>query len=204
MSSDTDIANRAMRILKAGRITSLTDGSNNANVALDVFTEVRDDLLRSHHWNFAQKWVKLAQISTVPVFEFDHAYALPADWVKTVTVHDNDAGVSTVIYREGEVDGQGALLCSSDEIWIRYIYKATDPNRMPPDFRTAFSFALAIAMPGINNLSAGREDLLMREAKSRLRRAKHADAMGSIPERRPSGSWVATRAGWPSWRAWPD
>ena len=38
MTSDTDIVNVAMRLLKANRITALADGSNNANVADDVFT----------------------------------------------------------------------------------------------------------------------------------------------------------------------
>ena len=192
-----------MRLLKANRITSLTDGSNNANAANDVFTEVRDNLLRSHNWNFGQKWAKLAQLSTTPVFEFDNAYALPSDWIRTVSVHDNDAGISTLIYREGEVDGQGVILHSADELWMRYIYRVTDPNRMAADFRMAFSYALALAIPGVSNLSAAREERLEKRATTRLRRAKHSDAMGSAPERRPVGSWVTSRGGLPSGRAWP-
>ena len=204
MSSDTDIANRAMRLLKANRITSLTDGSNNANAANDVFTEVREDLLRAHNWNFAQKWAKLAKLSEAPAFEFDNAFALPADWLRTVTVHDNDAGVGPPpLYREGEIDDQGAILSSADEMWMRYIYRLTDPNRMAADFRAAFAFALALAIPGIPNLSAGREERLEKRAEVRLRRAKHADAMGSTPEKRPVGSWVTSRGGWPPTRAWP-
>lgn len=204
MASDTDIANRSMRLLKANRITSLTDGSNNANVANDVFAEVREDLLRAHNWNFAQKWVQLAKLSEVPAFEFDNAFALPSDWMRTVSVHDNDAGVGAApLYREGEVDDQGVILSSADEMWMRYVYRVTDPNRMAADFRSAFSFALALAMPGISNLSAVREDRLDGRAERRLRRAKHSDAMGSVPEKRPVGSWVTSRGGYPPWRAWP-
>ena len=203
MSSNTDIANLSMRLLKANRITSLTDGSNNANAANDVFTEVRDDLLRSHNWNFGQKWAKLAQLSTTPVFEFDNAYALPSDWIRTVSVHDNDAGAGTLVYREGEVDDQGVILHSADELWMRYIYRVTDPNRMAADFRMAFSYALALAIPGVSNLSAGREERLEKRAVTRLRRAKHSDAMGSAPERRPVGSWITSRGGLPFGRAGP-
>lgn len=195
MSSNTHIANVAMRILKANRITSLTDGSNNANAANDVFTEVRDDLLRSHNWNFGQKWAKLAQLTTTPVFEFDNAYALPSDWIRTVSVHDNDAGAGTAFYREGEIDDQGVILHSADELWMRYIYKVTDPNRMTVDFRMAFSHALALAIPGVSNLSAAREERLEKRATVRLRRAKHSDAVGSAPERRPVGSWITSRGG---------
>ena len=204
MSSNTDIANVTMRLLKANRITSLTDGSNNANAANDVFVEVRDDLLRSHNWNFGQKWAKLAQLTTTPVFEFDNAYALPSDWIRTVSVHDNDAGAGTLVYREGEIDDQGVILHSADELWMRYIYRVTDPNRMAADFRTAFAYALALAIPGVSNLSAAREERLEKRADSRLRRAKHSDALGSAPEQRPVGSWITSRGGWPPFRAWPD
>lgn len=204
MASETDIANRALRILKASRITAIDDQSANANKVVDVFTEVRDELLRGHNWNFAQRWVKLAQNSTVPTFEFDHAYTLPSDWIRTVSVHHNDAGAGTVFFREGEVAKVGVILCSPDEIWMRYIYQVTDPNRMPPDFRSAFAFELALAIPGVPNLSTAREESIRQEARRRLNRAKHSDAIGSSPELRPPGSWVTVRGGYPSWRAWPD
>ena len=203
MASDTDIVNRAMQLLKAKRITSLTDGSDGANAANDVFTEVRDDLLRSHNWNFATRRQKLAKSSTAPTFEFDNAYPLPADWLRTVSVHGNDAGAGTLLSREEEVDDQGSIVTSSDELWIRYVYRVTDPNRMAADFRTAFAFALALAIPGVSNLSAAREEKLEGRAESRLRKAKHSDAVGSMPERRPPGSWVTSRGGFPG-RAWPN
>jgi len=193
-----------LRLLMAQRITSLTDGSNNANAAIDVYTQVRDDLLRSHNWNFATRRRKLAQTSTDPTFEFDHAYVLPSDWLRTVSVHDNDAGAGTLLYREEEVSNQGAIVASADEIWIRYIYRVTDPNRMPADFRAALAYSLALAIPGVSNLSAAREDRLEDRAERRIRKAKHSDAMGSAPEQRPAGSWITVRGGYPGWRAWPD
>lgn len=204
MSSETDIANRAMRLLKANRITSMGDGSDNANAANDVYTEVRDSLLRSHNWNFASRRVKLAQSSTTPVFEFDNAYALPSDWLRTVSIHDNDAGAGAVLFREEEVGGQGVILCSADEVWMRYVYRVTDVNRMAADFRTALAFELALAMPGVSNLSAAREGELDKRAATLLRKAKHSDAVGSSPEQRPAGSWTTSRGGYPGWRAWPD
>ena len=192
-----------MRLLKANRITSLTDGSNNANAANDVFEEIREDLLRAHNWNFATRRQKLAKKTNAPVSEFDNAYALPSDWLRTVGVHDNDASAGTVLWREEEQDDVGVILSSADELWMRYVYRLTDPNRMAADFRTAFAYALALALPGVSNLSAAREVELRKEDKKRLNRAKHSDATGSVPERRPLGSWVTSRGGWPSGRAWP-
>ncbi len=201
MASNTDIANVAMRLLKADRITSLTAGDKNANVANDVFAEVREDLLRAHPWNFASRFEKLAQLSTAPTFEFDNAYGLPDLWLRTITVHDNDAGAGTLVYREVEVANVGAIATSVDEMWMRFVYSVTDPNRMAADFRMAFSYALALAMPGISNLSAAREERLEGRARSRLNRAKHSDAVGSMPEQRPPGSWITSRGGLHG--AWP-
>ena len=203
MTSETDIAKEALYLLKAGRIDSLSEDTNNAIKINDVFESVRDRLLRGHNWNFAQKWVKLAQSSTTPVFEFDNAYVLPADWIRTVSVHDNDAGAGGLLYREGEVAGQGVILHSADELWMRYIYRVTDPNRMAADFITAFAYALALAVPGIPNASTTSLVELRKEARIMLREAKHSDAVGSAPERRPVGSWVTSRGGWPPGRAWP-
>ncbi len=203
MASETTIVNEAMRLLKTDRITSLTDGSTAANAAKDVYVEIRDDLLAGHPWNFGSKFAKLAQITATPIFEFDNAYSLPADWLRTVTVHDNDGGFGTLIYREAEVDGVGVIATSVDEMWMRYVYRVTDPNRMSAGFRAALSYALALAMPGISNLSAAREDRLAGRAEGKLRRAKHMDATGSMPERRPAGSWITSRGGGIHGHDWP-
>ena len=203
MASNTDIANWALRLLKAQNIV-FSDGSKNANVVDDMFELVRIDLLRSHNWNFATKRVKLTQGGTDPAFEFDNAFLMPADWLRTISVHDNDAGAGALLYRHEEVNSVGSILTSADEVWMRYVYSLSTSTLMTGDFVAAFAHALAVAMPGISNLSAAGQDKLERKATKVLNRAKHTDAVGSSPEARPAGSWVTVRGGYPGWRAWPD
>lgn len=189
MASVTGIINVALRQLGATRITSLTDGSKNANVANDIFEPVRDSFLRSHTWNFATSRVQLAQLSTDPAFGFDNAFQLPADWLRTVSVHDNDAGVGVVPYR---IEGD-QLHADVEEIYLRYIKKVTDPNAMTPDFREALSYILAerMAIP-VAESNTLRE--LMREGAERYSRlARSADAVEDYPEDFPAGSWVEDR-----------
>ena len=200
--SDTDLVNRALRLLKSGAITSLTDGSKNANVSIDVYDEARDDMLRSHTWHFARKLVKLAKLSTAPVFGFDNAFALPSDWIRTVTLHDNDAGLGNSVFEEVEVEAVGALASSITDAYLKYIYRVTDPNRMAPDFRTALVYSLAVQMPGISNLSTAGWDRLELRSIRRLNKAKSSDSLGSPLEQRPIGSWVSARQIWPTTR-WP-
>ena len=204
MASDTGIANVALRLLKANRIVALTDGSNNANAANDVFASVRDGLLRAHNWNFATKRQKLAKSATTPVSGFDNAFPLPSDWIRTVHVHSNDAEAGNPpLYREEELDDGGVIVTDVDELWMRYIYRVTNPNRMAADFQAAFAHALAVAIPGVSNSSAAELAELRTEARSLLNRAKHSDALGSSPERRPPGSWITSRGGSPSGHSWP-
>lgn len=202
MASTTDIVNRALRLLKAQRIASLTDGSKNATVANDIYTGVRDDLLRAHTWKFATKLTTLGRLAAAPAFEFDYAYSLPADWMRTISLHDNDAGLGAVNYREAEVANTGALLCSIETAYIKYVYNVTDPNRMASDFRTALAYELAVQMPGIANLSGAEWERLEKGAQKHLTRAKSADALGTPAQRRPVGSWASSRNSWPSTR-WP-
>lgn len=193
MPSEVDIVNGALRLVGGGRITSLTDGSNNANVANDLYEELRDDLLRSHPWNFATKRQKLAQSVTAPAFEFDHAYPLPSDWLRTVSVHGNDAGTGRIMFRVEHVGGQRAIVTSQDEVWLRYVARITDPNMMAVDFRRALQLALARDMAVPVAASNTLQDNLQRQAERMLARARSADGLGSFPERRPRGSWADSR-----------
>ncbi len=195
MPGVTDVINLGLRRIGATPIVSLTDGSESANAADDIYTEVRDDLLRSNPWNFATKRIKLAQSATTPVFEFDFAYPLPADWLRTISVHDNDAGWGTLLYRMEQVDGQNAIVASSSEIWLRYVSQVTDPNLMAPDFRTALSDAIArdLSIP-LASSNALHESMSTRADRS-LAKARSSDAMGGFPELRPRGSWASSRSG---------
>jgi len=192
---ETDVVNKALRLIGASPITSLTDGSTSANAADDIYTELRDELLRSHPWNFATKRQKLAQSSTDPTFEFDHAYPLPSDWLRTISVHDNDAGHGTILFRMEIIGTQRAIITSSDEVYLRYVYGVTDPNIMTSDFRAAFESALArdLAIPLASSRTL-RDDMGRQHARD-MAKARSNDAMGAHPELRPRGSWAASRGG---------
>lgn len=195
MPGETDVANVALQLAGATPIISFTDGSTSANTVDDIYTEVRDDLLRQHPWNFATKRTKLAQSATAPTFEFDHAYALPSDWLRTVSVHDNDAGHGTILFRMEQNAGQLSIITSSDEVWLRYISIVTDPNIMSADFRRALAVSLARDLAVKLESSNTLQDQLASQAIRTVNRARSSDALGAFPELRPRGSWASSRGG---------
>lgn len=195
MPGETDLANVSLRLIGQTTITNRTDGSDTANTIDDLFDEIRDDLLRSHPWNFATKRQKLAQSSTTPAFEFDFAYPLPADWIRTISVHSNDAGHGTLLYRMEYIGTQRAIVASADEIFLRYVYQVTDPNLMAPDFRRAFEVALArdLAVPIASSNTL--QEQLSAQFIRKIAQARSSDAIGAFPELRPRGSWANARGG---------
>lgn len=203
MPSETDVANAALRLIGANRITSFTDGSKNANAVQDVFSGLRDDLLRSHLWNFATKRIKLARSSTAPAFQFTYAYALPADWLRTAGAFDNDAGVGTLVFAEEQVADQRCLVASVEDVYLEYIAKVTDPNLMPADFIRALEFALArdLAIPvaSSNSIMAAMAE----QARQKVAWARSHDAAGGFPRQRPRGSWATSRGGGLNGNTWP-
>ncbi len=193
--SETDVINAALRLVAAKRITSRGQGNKNANVADDLYPVVRDTLLRAHTWNFATKRAKLARDAAAPAFEFDHAYAVPSDWIRTISVNNNDAGTGAVRYKEENQGDKRFLLASVEDLYLRYVSKVTDTNLFPADFVAAMVTALArdLSLPiaNSNTMQARYEDRARRD----LMRAKSADSLGQSPERLPRGSWANSRGG---------
>lgn len=187
--SVVDIVNRALRMIGENPITNLTDGSNEANVASDLYSEARDELLRSHPWNFAIKRVKLARLTAEPTTEFNYKYQLPDDFIRVVEVAGNDENVPDAVYRiEGDT-----ILADWEDLYLRYVAQITDPNMMPADFRTALSRQLAadMALPLVQSNTV--EDQMTKRARAALLRAKSTDAITDYPQRRPWGSWITGR-----------
>lgn len=190
MATETGICNSALLKVGGRRISSLTENKKNAVICNELYATLRDDLLRQHAWNFAVKRRKLAQLSAVPTYEFDFAYQMPTDWLRTLAVHNNDGGYGRVEYR---IEESRTLLSSADEIWLKYVRLVTDPNEMTSDFRellaTYLGRELAIPIAESNTLW----DKLDGELRRRLRRARSADSIEDFPDRRPEGSWAEAR-----------
>lgn len=190
MTSEVGICNSALaKIGESEFITTLTEDNKRARVCNQQYFKLRDDLLRGHQWNFATKRLKLAQDSSTPVSEFDFQYTLPADWLRTVDVHNNDGGLGTVEYR---MEG-GKILSNSDEIWLVYIFRVTDVNAMSADFQEALAYRLAVELATPVAQSNTLKQALSEDFKSQLRRAKSSDSIEDFPPAFPEGSWVTDR-----------
>jgi hypothetical protein len=190
MASTTGIINSAIRKLGASRITGRDDGSRNANIADDIYDDVLEKTLRSANWKFAKTLAKLARSSVDPAFGFDYTYEQPSDYVRTVAVYNNDAGVGIARYK---LHGDG-FHSNDEEIYLEYIRLETDPNKMTADFRECLAYDLAKEMSTPIKAGKAIRDRLTKDYEDIRAIAKSQDSIEDLPEQVSEGQWIEDRS----------
>lgn len=187
------ICNNALQMVKVSkRISSLTQNTREANAFNDIFEEKRDQLLEMHAWNFAMKRQQLARESSDPVFGWQYQYALPNDLIRVVGVWDNSDERGRIAYRNEE----GYIRTDASQVWIKYVYRVTNPQLMTPLFRQALARLLAanvaVALTHSATLANTMQELF---EGTDLPMAKSADSLQDQADDLPESGWVTARYG---------
>ena len=174
MASVVDICNSALNLLGASTISALTDDSKNARLCNQRYEPIRNRVFRSHAWNCLHKRVQLAQNSTAPVVEYSHAYALPADCLRVLKVHNGttDSIKSAIDYK---LEGRN-IVTDEGTVFIIYIALDTDPNNYDTYLQESISHQLAADLAYAVTNNATLADKYMTRADERLREARFIDA----------------------------
>ena len=174
MASVVNMCNSALNLLGASTISALTDDTKNARLCNQRYEPVRNRVFRSHAWNCLHKRVQLAQNSTAPVVEYDHAYALPSDCLRVLKIHNGttDSIATSLDYK---LEGRN-IVTDLDTIFLIYIALDTDPNNYDTYLRESISHQLAADLAyAITNNSTLANNYMTR-ADERLREARFIDA----------------------------
>lgn len=190
MASVVDICNRALSKLGAKRITSLDDDSVNSRACNACYEHLRDAELRLHPWNFAIKRAELAADSDAPEWGRTNAFTLPADFLRLIDDYPED----NTLDRDYQIEGRKILTDWSDPLYIRYIYKVTDPVEMDSLFREALATKMAIEMcEQLTQSNTKKADLKMDYADA-IKAAKKANAIENVAAEPPTDTWITVRA----------
>ena len=186
MASVVDLCNRALDLLGAANITSLTENSKEARLCNGNFDDVRDAVLRSHPWNIAITRRELAKDSDTPAFGFSFQYSLPTDpfclrvlsfWNSNVN-NDVAAYDSNVMFK---IEGR-KVLSNEGTCNIIYIGRVKDTEQYDSLLNKAISARLAAEIAynitGSNSVSQG----MIAIYEDRLKEAKGVDSMEGFPE----------------------
>ena len=174
MASVVNICNSALNLLGASTIAALTDDTKNARLCNQRYEPVRNRVFRSHAWNCLHKRVQLAQNSTAPVVEYDHAYALPSDCLRVLKIHNGTTdSIATAL--DYKLEGRN-IVTDLDTIFLIYISLDTDPNNYDTYLRESISHQLAADLCYAITNNASLANNYMVRADERLREARFIDA----------------------------
>lgn len=184
MASVISICNKGLRYLGGEEILSLEQETRGARLCSQYYTEVRNELLEEHHWNFATRYVSLAQLLTVPLFGFSRSYQLPTECLRVRRLRDD---------ADFEVVENGVLYTDANPAEAVVTVMVSDPTRYPALFVEVLARKLAaeLAVPLMN--SSRLEQSMMTKYVNALERAKTMDATEGASDPVETNEWVRAR-----------
>ena len=139
--------------------------------------------------------MKLAQLSSAPAFGYRFQYAMPSDWMRTISVHPgNDRHAHVTDYATESTEAEGRVLHADlPDVYLSYVRKVEDPNVMDPAFREALAWRLAMELAVPLAKSGSLRDRMAAGFEDALAIAKSIDGQDDPPQALPDGSWVMAR-----------
>ena len=149
MASITDICNAAIsHVGTRSKISSIDEGSAEANACLTHFAMARDATLRAFDWNFARLTGQLALLQDPPA-RWAYKYALPVDCVRVRRLNDVPLLVLPETFYETAADKDetgaivGVVLTNVSPLSVIYTARVEDPQRWDQGFIDAMVYGLA-------------------------------------------------------------
>lgn len=197
-TSETDIANKAIRFLGKGKTIEDIDTDTSAEgVAVrEFYDQARDYLLGKCAWRWAHKIQALELVDEFdgdPLSEeFAYSYRKPTDCIRhsrilSGAMQDTRDGV--IVYRESRDDQGGLIYTDTEDAYIEYTFREEDVSRYPAEFEFALAYYLAMLIaPSILGEGAYRiKPDLEREYKKHLSWAMALEgSQGRRPEQNES------------------
>ena len=191
MASPVEICNSALIKLGVEPITSLSQDNKQARLCNEQYEKIRDKLLESHYWNFAEKREELAVVSGgTPLFGFALKYQLPADCLRAKHLN-----VKTARFK---IEQGRFLHTNVSSAKLLYIAKITDVSKYSSMFKELLAVDLAIdlcmALTQKRTLKADLKD----ERKELLRDARSSDGQEGTNDMLMDDEWLNSRIGDPT------
>jgi hypothetical protein len=189
------VCNIALAEIRAPAITSIDDGTPEADACAQHYDDCFDTLIECHEWGFARKRVALAALLVSDRTEWAYAYEAPADLgVIGNVIYPSDAPLTGVYYPwpynfprppgffADFVYDAGTIYTNLAGAWLDYSSNNPEETTWPAMFRRALALDLASRLAiTIRDDRAMKGDLLQ-QYEAAKRRAM-ADDLNRYPRR---------------------
>lgn len=196
MANTVEIANIALQMIGEPAITSFDENTSAARLAQVRFPTARDAVLRDHPWNFAKRRQRLAQLADPPAFGWEHQYALPSDWLRTLKVFTQSAfhHQGSAAQLRYQIEGR-RLLADADEVFLVYIARVTNTEEWDALATEALAARLAaelaVALTDSRQFAAQLRD----DYQEKIQRARGVDAKDEPADVIEANEWLVSRFG---------
>lgn len=195
MASQTGICNIAMRKLGAARITSIDDGTEQANILLDIYDSCLDAELAAHPWTFASTRALIPADATAPEFGWAQAFPKPTGFLKMVEIGENWCFYRSDCGPLFAVEGKAILTNAISPLKIRYVRRMTNPGDLVPLFVQSFACRLAAESAEAITQNLSKRDAAWKEWEQAIRLAKRTNDIELPPQRGLPASWEMANRG---------
>lgn len=175
------IINAALTRTGNNQITSLTDGSSEAEIMAANYEEIVLEELDEYFWHFATKEKALNKLVWTSTNEWDYKYQAPSDILAIKRVFQNGLPVE---YERNRDEIYTNADNANTPVYIEYVVRISEEN-WPPKFRSAIIKRLeALALRSLNE-DYDKADTRENNAEISVRRARNRDANNKSNRRVP-------------------
>ncbi len=187
--SKVSIINKALTLLGANRITSLSDNTIEAKTANAVYDQSLRSILSETCWSFATKRTLLNRLEETPEVGNGYYFQRPSDCIEIFEATAN-------CWRpEGE-----KIWALDPELGVRYTYFNDDDTFYSPKFVDALACRLAADMSyDITNSASRTQELTSLYEGEYLPRALHHDASHQGETVVKDDEWINAALGRSTW-----
>ncbi len=202
MADRLSIYNEALRLIGEQPLAALTDNVPARYTLDEAWEDVVFDSLSRGIWNFALKTGSFpADSSITPVVGYANAIPKPADWLFTVTVSPFP-DLQDFFYTDQQSikDAGGAWHSDDAPLYVEYASTDLAADTGIAEWSRLYVRLVAanLALDIANRLTQSTTmiQMLEREVKQRLLRAKSRDARDEKEQRVRPGNWVRAQRGY--------
>lgn len=188
VTSEVAIMNSALIKLGAERIISPDDANNRARLCKEQYPKVRDELIRSHPWNFAISFISLAAISPTPsdIFGYTTVFQLPTNCLRVL---ETDLGFDD---QWEEIEGR-RIAANVSTLKVKYIKKVVDVTSYDDNFCETLAWALAADIAYALTQSQAAVEGAVKNFEAKLKVTRSFDAQVGSVRRVVADDWLTSR-----------
>lgn len=196
MADKLTIYRGTLRLLGPSNLASLTEDRPERHTLDAIWQDAGDLLLQKGLWNWGIRTVELSYDEDVePLFGFRHAFSMPSDYIRTVSISETADFYEGLRWFEPETNYWHA---DPETLYVRYLSSdgsyGWNVGAWPPSFSKALEAYMAFESGLPIASDRGNRNDMYQLYKDRLRDAKTLDAVDERVRERPPGRLTRARS----------